>query len=281
MKKALGKGIKAFIPEEYGILKNEVYAELDIDQLRPNPLQPRLKFEEKAIQELAQSIREAGVLQPIVVVQDDGHYKILIGERRWRAAQKAGLNKMPALIRNIPKDQQLEVSLVENLQREQLNPVEIALGYKRMMEELGYTQEGIAEKVGKDRASVANFLRILKLPEVILDDLQSGELSMGHAKALLALEDSKAQIESANRIKRKSLSVREAEHLVAKVMAKPPSPKKRHVDPNLEAVQEELLKALGAKVVISGTPKNGVIRIFYFSLDELNRIHGLIKGVRT
>lgn len=281
MKKALGKGIKAFIPQEYGILKNEVYAELDIDQLRPNPLQPRLKFEEKAIQELAQSIREAGVLQPIVVVQDDGHYKILIGERRWRAAQKAGLNKIPALIRDIPRDEQLEISLVENLQREQLNPVEIALGYKRMIEELGYTQEEIAEKVGKDRASVANFLRILKLPDVILDSMQNGELSMGHAKALLALEDSRAQIEAANRIKRKSLSVREAEHLVAKVMAKPASSKKRSIDPNLEAVQEELLKALGAKVVISGTPKSGVVRIFYFSLDELNRIHDLIKGART
>ncbi len=280
MKKALGKGIKAFIPQEYGILKNEVYAELDIDQLRPNPLQPRLKFEEKAMQELAQSIREAGVLQPIVVVQDDGHYKILIGERRWRAAQKAGLNKVPALIRDIPRDQQLEISLVENLQREQLNPVEIALGYKRMTEELGYTQEEIAEKVGKDRASVANFLRILKLPDVILDSMQNGELSMGHAKALLALEDSKAQIETAIRIKRKSLSVREAEHLVAKAMAKPASSKKRSIDPNLEAVQEELLKALGAKVVISGTPKNGIVRIFYFSLDELNRIHDLIKGAR-
>jgi len=281
MKKALGKGIRAFIPEEYGILKDEVYAELDIDQLRPNPLQPRLKFEEKSIQELAQSIREAGVLQPIVVVHDDGHYKILIGERRWRAAQKAGLSKVPALIRNIPKEQQLEVSLVENLQREQLNPVEIALGYKRLIDELGYTQEDVAEKVGKDRASVANFLRLLKLPNEILDSLQDGELSMGHAKALLAVENLGTQVELAKKIKRKGLSVREAENLAARLKEKPAPPKKRRIDPDLEAVQEELLKAVGAKVVISGNQKNGIIKIFYFSLDELNRIHGFIKGERS
>jgi len=280
MKKALGKGIKAFIPEEYGILKDEVYAELDIDQLRPNPLQPRMKFEEKAIEELAQSIREAGVLQPVVVVRDDGHYKILIGERRWRAAQKAGLGKIPALIRNIPKEQQLEVSLVENLQREQLNPVEIAIGYKRMVDELGYTQDVVAEKVGKDRASVANFLRLLRLPEEIQNSLQDGELTMGHAKALLAVESAKAQVDLARKIARKGLSVRDAEALVVKLKKTPPAPKRRRLDPNLEAVQEDLLKALGAKVVISGNPKNGVIKVFYFSLDELNRIHGLIKGAR-
>ncbi len=281
MKKALGRGIKAFIPEEYGILKNEVYAELDIDQLRPNPLQPRMKFEEKAIEELAQSIREAGVLQPIVVVHDNEHYKILIGERRWRAAQKAGLNKVPALIRNIPKEHQLEISLVENLQREQLNPIEVAVGYKRLIDEIGCTQEDVAEKVGKDRASVANFLRLLKLPNEIQDSLQEGELSMGHAKALLAVDNIKIQADLAKKIIRKGLSVREAETLVAKMKKEPAFPKKRRLDPDLEAVQEELLKALGAKVVISGNVKNGIIKIFYFSLDELNRIHGTIKGARS
>lgn len=281
MKKALGRGIKAFIPEEYGIIKNEVYAELDIDQLRPNPLQPRMKFEEKAIQELAQSIREAGVLQPVVVVRDNGFYKILIGERRWRAAQKAGLSKVPALIRNIPKEKQLEVSLVENLQREQLNPVEVAVGYKRLIDELGCTQEEIAEKVGKDRASVANFLRLLKLPDEIQDKLQDGELSMGHAKALLAVENAKTLVELAKKILRKGLSVREAEVLVARLKEPPRTPEKRRLDPDLEAVQEELLKALGAKVVISGNAKSGAIKIFYFSLDELNRIHRFIKGARS
>jgi len=280
MKKALGKGIKAFIPEELGIFKEETYAELGIDELKPSPLQPRMKFDEKAIEELAQSIREAGVLQPIIVVPEGEQYKILIGERRWRAAQKAGLNKVPVLIRNIPREQQLEVSLVENLQREGLNPIEIALAYRKLIDELGYTQEEVAEKMGKDRASVANFLRLLKLPHEIQDSLQDEKLSMGHAKALLALEDSKTQLDFAKKIIRKGLSVRDVENLVAKLRKKP-VPRKAKSDPNLEAVEEDLLKILGTKVIISGNEKMGIIKIFFFSLDELNRIYESIKGVRS
>jgi ParB family chromosome partitioning protein len=280
MKKALGRGIQAFIPEEFGILKDESYAELDIGLIKPNPLQPRIKFEEQAIDELAQSIREAGVLQPLIVVHEGEFYKILIGERRWRAAQRAGLNKIPVLIRNIPKEQQLEVSLVENLQREELNPIEIALAYRRLTDELGYTQEEVADKVGKDRASVANFLRLLKLPNAIQDGLQEGNLSMGHAKALLALEDSKMQLDFAKKIIHKGLSVRETEKIVAKFNRKPVS-RKAKSDPDLRAVEEELLKRLGTKVAIAGNPKKGVIKIYYFSLDELNRIYDLIKGARS
>ena len=280
MKKALGKGIKAFIPEEFGILKDETYAELEIEQLRPNPLQPRIKFDEKAIDELAQSIKEAGILQPIIVVPEDGFYKILIGERRWRAAQRAGLTKIPALIRNIPKEQQLEVSLVENLQREELNPVEIALAYKKLTDELGYTQEEVAEKVGKERASVTNFLRLLKLPNEIQAELQEGRLSVGHAKALLTIEDPKTLLALARKIVKKGLSVREAEYQAShlKEQIQPAKPK---ADPDLEAVQEEMLKILGTKVTIKGTQKKGVIHIFYFSLDELNRIYELMKGARS
>lgn len=280
MKKALGRGIQAFIPEEFGILKDESYAELNIGLIKPNPLQPRMKFEEQAIDELAQSIREAGVLQPLVVVREGASYKILIGERRWRAAQRAGLNKIPVLIRNIPKEQQLEVSLVENLQREELNPIEIALAYRRLTDELGYTQEDVADKVGKDRASVANFLRLLKLPNAIQDGLQEGNLSMGHAKALLALEDSKMQLDFAKKIIHKGLSVRETEKIVAKFNRKPVL-RKAKSDPDLHAVEEELLKRLGTKVAIAGNPKKGVIKIYYFSLDELNRIYDLIKGARS
>lgn len=216
MKKALGKGIKAFIPEEYGILKEESYTELEVDALRPSPLQPRMRFDEKGIEELAQSIRKAGVLQPIIVIPEGEQFRILIGERRWRAAQKAGLRKVPVLIRNIPKEQQLEVSLVENLQREELNPIEIARAYERLTEELGYTQEEVGEKVGKDRASVANFLRLLKLPSEIQESIQDGKISMGHAKILLSVEDSKAQLDLVKRIVQKGLSVRATENLVAK-----------------------------------------------------------------
>jgi ParB family chromosome partitioning protein len=281
MKKALGKGIKAFIPEEYGILKEESYTELEVDELRPSPLQPRMRFDEKGIEELAQSIRKAGVLQPIIVIPEGEQFKILIGERRWRAAQKAGLRKVPVLIRNIPKEQQLEVSLVENLQREELNPIEIALAYKRLTEELGYTQEEVAEKVGKDRASVANFLRLLKLPSEIQESIQDGKISMGHAKILLSVEDSKAQLDLVKRIVQKGLSVRATENLVAKFNKQLSPSRKRNPDPNLEAVQEELLKALGTKVAISGNQKKGIINIFYYSLDELNRISEFIKGARS
>lgn len=281
MKKALGKGIKAFIPEEYGILKQETYAELEIDQIRPNPLQPRTKFNEASIDELARSIRESGVLQPIIVTSEEGRYKILIGERRWRAARKAGLKKVPVLIRNIPKEHQLEVSLIENLQREELNPIEISLGYKRLIDELGYTQENVAEKVGKDRASVANHLRLLKLPLEIQDLLSDGKISMGHAKVLLGLDDPRALVALARKIMAKGLSVREVEAMLARSKNEPPAPKKQNVDPNLEAVQEDLLRVLGTKVIIDGTPRRGVIKVFYFSLDELNRVFELIRGARS
>jgi len=282
MKKALGKGIKAFIPEEFGILKDEKFADVDIDLIRPNPEQPRMDFKEAAVAELAQSIREAGVLQPIVVVPEEGHYRIIIGERRWRAAQRAGLKKVPVLIRQIPKERRLEISLIENLQREELNPIEVASGYQRLIHSMGYTQQDIAEKVGKDRASVANFLRLLKLPPEIQEDLREGRLSMGHARAILALEEPKAQLELARKIKARGLSVREVETAVAGRKKDPEkTARAKKTDPNLESVAEELLRALGTKVTIDGTAKRGVIKIFYYSLDELNRIFDSIKGVQS
>jgi len=279
MKKALGKGINAFIPEEFGILKDESYAELEIEKLKPNPGQPRMRFDDGAIEELAQSIREAGILQPIIVVPEGGGYKILIGERRWRAAQRAGLRKVPVLIRKVPDRAQLELSLIENLQREQLNPFEIALGYRRLIEDLGYTQEEVAEKVGKDRASVANYLRVLKLPEEIQESLQTGAITMGHAKAILAVEGQDAQLDLARKILKKGLSVREAEDLASRA-GKRNAPRKAKSDPNLDAVREDLIRRLGTKVAIDGNPRRGVIKLFYFSLDELNRLYEALKGAR-
>jgi ParB family chromosome partitioning protein len=278
MKKALGKGIQAFIPEEYGILKEERLVELDVDQLSPSPVQPRMKFDEKAIEELAQSIRETGILQPIVAVPENGGYQILIGERRWRAAQKAGLHKIPVLVRNIPREQQLEVSLIENLQREELNPVEIALSFKRLVDELGYTQEEIAERVGKDRASVANYLRLLKLPEEVQAFVRDELISMGHARALLSLEDPRVQVEAARKIVKSDLTVREVENFAAR-LKKPVLRRTSKLDPDLEAVQEDLIRRFGTKVAISGSPKKGVLKFFYFSLEELNRVYELFKGV--
>jgi len=280
MKKALGKGIKAFIPEEYGILKDETFSELDIDQLSPSPFQPRTHFDEKAIEELAQSIRETGILQPIIAVPAGGRYNIIIGERRWRAAQRAGLRKIPVLIRNIPKERQMEASIIENVQREDLNPIEIGLAYKSLIEVLGYTQEEVADKVGKDRASVANTLRLLHLPEAVQEMLRDGKISMGHARAILGIENPKAQVDAARQAAEKGLSVRDTEDFVAR-NRKIKIPRRTKIDPDLEAVQEDLLQCLGAKVAISGSAKKGVIKISYFSLGELNRIYELIKGARA
>jgi ParB family chromosome partitioning protein len=278
MKKALGKGLSAFIPEEFGIIKEERYAELDVSQLKPNPLQPRMKFDENSINELALSIRESGVIQPVLVVQEEGHFKIIVGERRWRAAQKAGLKKIPVMIRNLPPDKQLEISIIENIHREDLNPLEIALAYHRMAEELGFTQQEIAEKVGKDRTSVTNYLRLLKLPQEIQDALGDGSLSMGHARAILALEESEAQLAAFREIMDKGLSVRNSEKLANKLKERPPRVQRSLQDPALHALQEELLKTLGTKVLISGNRNKGTLKIFYFSLDDLNRIYERIKG---
>lgn len=277
-KKALGKGLKAFIPEEYGILKEERYADLDIDQLKPNPLQPRFKFNPESIEELSRSIKESGILQPIVVVAEGSHYRIIVGERRWRAAQKIGLKKIPVFIRTMPKEKYLEASLIENLQREDLNPLEIALAYQKLIQELNYTQQEVAEKVGKDRTSITNYLRLLKLPKEIQGYLADGKVSMGHARALISLEEPEPQISICHKIIQKNLSVRDVEKMIQKFKQKPLAPKTGISDPDLMALQEEFLKILGTKVSISGTQDKGVIKVYYFSMDDLNRIYEKIKG---
>lgn len=276
-KKALGKGLKAFIPEEYGILKEERYAELDIEKLKPSTFQPRLRFNDDSIDELASSIKESGVLQPVLVVPEGNHYTIIVGERRWRAAQKIGLKKIPAIIRKMPKAQQLEASLVENLQREDLNPLEVALAYQKLTQELNYTQQEIADKVGKDRASVANYLRLLNLPKEIQDYLAEEKISMGHARALLALENTKAQLSMARQVVQSQLSVRQVEQTIQKLKSGPQAEKHPPPDPDLMALQEEFIRLLGTKVSISGSQNKGIIKIHYFSTDELNQIYEKIK----
>jgi ParB family chromosome partitioning protein len=277
-KQALGKGLGAFIPEEFGIIKEERYAELDVEQLKPNPLQPRKRFDDASIDELAQSIRESGIVQPVLVTREEDHYRIIVGERRWRAAQRAGLKKIPVMIRNLPPEKELEIAIIENIHREDLNPLEIAFAYQRMAQELNYTQQEIAEKVGKDRTSISNYMRLLKLPKEIQDALGDGSLSMGHARAILALEEPDAQLSAFRQIMDKGLSVRNAEKLANKMKERPPRVQRSLEDPDLHAVQEELLKALGTKVLVSGSRNKGVLKIFYFSLDDLNRIYERIKG---
>ena len=280
-KKALGKGLKAFLPEEYGILKEERFLDIAIDRLKPNPLQPRKKCNPESLAELAQSIRETGILQPVVVVPDEENYKIIVGERRWRAAKKIGLQTIPVLIRNLTEAQQHEAMLIENLQREDLNPIEIAKAYQKMTQDFSYTQEDVAKKVGKDRASVANTLRLLKLPDEIQELIQDGKLSMGHARALIPVENPERQQSMAKQIVKDNLSVREVEKWVRRLQAPTEKPPKAPLDPDLLIFQEELLKLLGTKVVLSGDQNKGILKIFYYTLDDLNRIYEKIKGVNT
>jgi ParB family chromosome partitioning protein len=280
-KKALGKGLKAFLPEEYGILKEERFLDVDVDRLKPNPLQPRTKWDPESLEELAQSIRETGILQPVVVVPEGDSYRIIVGERRWRAAKKLGLQTIPVLIRNLTEAQQHEAMLIENLQREDLNPIEIAKAYQKMVEEFNCTQEDVAKKVGKDRTSVTNTLRLLKLPEKIQDMISDGKLSMGQARALISVEDPERQQSIAERIMKDNLSVREVEKMVRRLQTPAEKPHKVPMDPDLLTFQEELLKLLGTKVVLSGDQNKGVLKIFYYTLDDLNRIYEKIKGVNS
>jgi len=280
-KKALGKGLGAFIPDEFSILKDERFAELDLEVVKPNPFQPRTRFDDQTINELAQSIKETGIVQPIIVAPEDDHYKIIVGERRWRAAQRAGLRRIPVLIRNIPKDKQLEVSLIENIHREELNALEIAHAYQRLIDDHGYAQHELADKVGKDRSSVTNYLRLLKLPQEIQDRLGDGTISMGHARAMLAIEDSVTQLYACRQVIDKNLSVRNTEALVNRLKQKAPRAQRSLADPDLHALQEEMLKILGTKVLVAGNRNKGVVKIYYFSLDDLNRIYDRLKGVSS
>jgi ParB family chromosome partitioning protein len=280
-KKALGKGLGAFIPDEFSILKDERFAELAIEEIKPNPFQPRMRFDDQTIDELAQSIRETGIVQPVIVAPEEDHYKIIVGERRWRAAQRAGLRKIPVLIRNIPKDKQLEVSLIENIHREELNALEIAQAYQRLIDDHGYAQQELAEKVGKDRTSVTNYLRLLKLPQEIQDSLTEGTISMGHARAMLALEEPATQLYACRQVIDRSLSVRNTEALVNRLKKKAPRTQRSLADPDLHALQEEMLKILGTKVLVAGSRNKGVLKIYYFSLDDLNRIYDRIKGANS
>jgi ParB family chromosome partitioning protein len=220
-------------------------------------------------------------VQPVIVAPEEDHYKIIVGERRWRAAQRAGLRKIPVLIRNIPKDKQLEVSLIENIHREELNALEIAQAYQRLIDEHGYAQHELADKVGKDRSSVTNYLRLLKLPQEIQDRLTAGEITMGHARALLALEETAAQLYACRQIIDRSLSVRNAEALVNRLKKKAPRTQRSLADPDLHALQEEMLKTLGTKVLVAGNRSKGVVKIYYFSLDDLNMIYDRIKGASS
>jgi ParB family transcriptional regulator, chromosome partitioning protein len=289
---ALGRGLSALIPEApieapppaappAPSAPRGVPLEVDLDRIVPNPRQPRLQMEQGPLEELAQSIRVNGIIQPILVRRSGDHYEIIAGERRWRAAQIAGLLRVPVVVREIADNQLLQVALIENIQRENLNPIDEATAYRRLLDECAMTQEALAEAVGKDRASIANHLRLLRLPAEVQRQVSGGALSMGHARALVALENLVTLKQAADDVVARALSVRETEALVRRLNGPPPpAPVVAVKDVHTREAEDVLKLALGTKVRIVRKGKGGKVEIDFVSEDELNRIYEHITDKR-
>ncbi|OLC30391.1 MAG: hypothetical protein AUG08_13195 [Acidobacteria bacterium 13_1_20CM_2_55_15] len=274
-RKALGRGLNALLATPD--LDSDQLRDIDIDRILPNSQQPRKNFDEEALNELADSIREHGVIQPIVVRPlEDGFFELVAGERRWRAAQRAGLFRIPAVIRQATEHAALEIALIENLQREDLNPIEEAEAYERLITEFGMTQEEVARRVGKNRTTVANMLRLLRLPPEVQQWLRENRLTTGHAKALLSLSDLSAMVDSARKIIQGGFSVRQAEMLVSRYSREEKDSSGNGsdvVDPNVKAAIHALEQVLGTRVTVQKSGGKGKIEIHFFSCEEMNRLY--------
>ena len=287
---ALGRGLSALIPEApvevppapapAAAPARGLPLEVDLDRIVPNPRQPRLQMEQGPLEELAQSIRANGIIQPILVRRSGDRYEIIAGERRWRAAQIAGLLRVPVVVREIEDNQLLQVALIENIQRENLNPIDEATAYRRLLDECSMTQEALAEAVGKDRASIANHLRLLRLPPDVQRQVSGGALSMGHARALVGLENLTTLKKAADDVIARALSVRETEALVRRLNAPPATPAVAVKDVHTREAEDVLKLALGTRVRIVRKGKGGKLEIDFVSEDELNRIYEHITDKR-
>lgn len=292
----LGKGLGALIPEHqqyFDPVKNQAEVEtniriLPLSSLRPNPDQPRKRFTDTSIDELADSIRRHGLLQPLIVEPSGPNdYIIVAGERRFRAASRAGLTEVPAIIKSLTSDKRLQVSLIENIQREDLNPMEEAEAYRNLMDITGYTQEQVAEAVGKNRSTVANALRLTRLSTAMQDAVRSGEISAGHARSLLGIQDANARERLFRKIIAEGLSVRQTEAATQEGLSSPGKKKKKGeadkptlvLDPDLGALKEMMIERLGTKVEITGNLEKGKIAIDYFTSDDLQRILEVMGAV--
>lgn len=297
-KSALGRGLGALLPDDTqpkasGIENTKLYnfderirsagtiSEVEVDHVSPNPYQPRTHFDSSALEELSRSIQQLGIIQPITVRKVGDRYELISGERRLKAAKAAGLNTVPAFIREADSEAMLEMAIVENVQREQLNPIEVALGYQRLIDECDLTQEQVATKVGKNRSTIANFLRLLNLPPLIQAGLRDGVLTSGHARALLPLEDESLQRSLMDEIAASDMSVREVEQKVRQLLkptSKPKSSNSKRADQALTAemgaIADRMRRALGTKVQIkpSGSEKGGRVEVEYYSDEDLERI---------
>lgn len=288
-RRALGRGLGALLtdaPQAQIVsdlakpLPGDQLMDVDIDLIDPNPDQPRTRFNEQKLEELAESIRQNGLVQPVLLRRmSPGRYQIVAGERRWRASQRAGLHKLPAVIREVSDSKLLELALIENIQRQELNPIEEAAAYQRLINNLGVTQDEVAKRVGKDRSSIANYLRLLRLTDAVRRLLEEEQLTMGHARALLALESKEYQEKLAVEIVEKKLSVRETEKAVKRLSTgevvkgiSTPLPK----DANIRAAEMKLKRQLGTQVRINLSSRGGSIEIDFSSMNELDRIYSVI-----
>lgn len=280
-RKVLGRGISALLGADAPIDGSEELLDLDVDLIEPNQEQPRTRFTETDLEELAQSIRVNGIVQPIIVRKKGNRYEIVAGERRWRAAQRVGLNKVPAVVREVSDDKILELALIENIQRQELNPVEEARAYKRLIETLGLTQENVAERVGKHRTVITTSLRLLNLPDDVIILLEEKKISAGHGRALLTVPDTDLQRKLARQIVDGRMSVRETEKAAKKVGRAVPDSRSKvtpKVDPNVKAAETKLRRYLGTNVHIlpDGKGTGGKIEIEYYGNMDLDRIFNAI-----
>jgi ParB family chromosome partitioning protein len=261
---------------------DDVLVDVDLDLLEPNPDQPRSQFHDGRLEELAASIKVNGIVQPLLVRRRGERYQIIAGERRWRAAQLAAIQKVPVVVREIPDDRVLELSLVENIQRQELNPIEEAHAYRRLIDGLGLTQEDVARRVGRDRSSVTNYLRLLKLPRDIQTWVEEDRLSMGHARALLSLESPQAQRDLASDVINRGLSVREVERQIRRLQQArtPQGRSESRTDVNVRAAEEKLQRKLRTRVRIRKTARGGRIEIQFYSDAELDSIYQMLMSLK-
>jgi len=279
---ALGKGLGALLPE-FGQAEPKTLFYCGIEEIIPNRSQPRKHFDESKLQELAESIKEKGILEPLIVRRTDQGYELIVGERRWRAAQKAGLKEVPVMVKEVEGREVLEISLIENLQREDLNPIEAAEAFKHLIEEFNLSQEDLSKRIGKDRTTITNTLRLLKLPLEVRNQLLQNRITSGHARAILSLESKEKQKELCALIIKKGLSVREAESIAKRWAEKPkksitPVKPRGDLESQLSSLQDSMRKYLGTKVHITQKGKRGKIEIEYYSHEDLERIVEAILG---
>ena len=283
-RKALGRGLGALLSAEGTAAATEETNEVPIDLIDPSALQPRSVFDDAKLDDLAKSISANGVVQPVLLRRKGSRFELIAGERRWRAAERAGLTKIPAVVRSVSDDRVLEIALIENIQREDLNPIEEARAYKKLIETLGLTQETVALRVGRDRSYVTNYLRLLRLPEDIQDLLQVGRISTGHARTLLGVDQVDQQRRIARKIIEQDLSVRATEQLVRKAEARHGqapagrASKSREVDPNIRTAEDKLRRRFGTKVRIvqAQGDSSGRIELEFYSQSDLNRLYDLL-----